>query len=112
MNSKVVEKLKTKAKEDLVLINQRRTRIRYDIEKISCISHRSMGLKIAEPLSLSCTQSNADMEQLYLTLSIFIQQHSNVYEKVNVNGYCPENHMKHIWETQKLMCSSIYDELK
>jgi len=69
-----------------------------------------MGLKIADPLSLSCTQSNANLEQLYPTLSIFIQQHSDVHGKVNTDGYCPENHMKRIWETQKLMCSFIYDE--
>jgi len=30
MNSKVVDKLKSKVKEDLVLINQRRTRMRYN----------------------------------------------------------------------------------
>jgi len=30
MNSNVVEKLKSKAKEDFVLINQRRTLMRYD----------------------------------------------------------------------------------
>jgi len=55
MNSKLVEKLKSKAKEDIVLINQRRTRMRYDTLQVSCISHESMGLKIADPLPLSCT---------------------------------------------------------
>jgi len=52
------------------------------------------------------------LEQLYPTLSIFVQQHSDVHGKVNANGYCPENHMKHIWKTQKLMRSCIYDELR
>jgi len=57
MNSKVVGKqskerfcLESKAKKDFVLINQRRTRMRYDTS-LRHISVGSMGLKIADPLS-------------------------------------------------------------
>jgi len=51
------------------LINQRRTCMRWDTVQYLCISHRSMGLKIAYPLSLSCTMFKADLVKLYPTFS-------------------------------------------
>jgi len=69
MNSKVVEKLKRKAKEDLVLINQRRTHMRYDASQYPVYIIEAWAWRLQIHYSLSCTQSNANLEQLYATLS-------------------------------------------
>ncbi len=63
MNSVVGERIKSKAKWDLVLINQRWTRPLISIKKKS---PRSMGLKLQIHYSLSCTMFNANLVNFIL----------------------------------------------
>jgi len=49
-------KVKKQVKWDLILINQRRTRMRWDTVQYLCISHRSMGLKLQIYYPLSPAQ--------------------------------------------------------
>jgi hypothetical protein len=63
-------------------------------------SPRSMGLKLQIHYSLSPAHC---LRQIWITLSNFISQHSDVCVKDTTHEYCPENNKARIEKTHKFI---------
>ena len=90
VNSTVGKKLKSKQKWRSCPDQSKKDTYEIWYSSVSCISPKSMGLKITDPLfsllhTIQCRSKNN-----------FIQQLSNVCTKVITHEYCPEIHKAHI----------------